>query len=77
MAAFVSESISVSKTEDIEDVYARNDQERKLVDMVYFRSENSVIELPYDPFKSENSRYQSNNVMTTGAIEYYNDEFGY
>ena len=39
---------------------------------VYFRSENGVVELSDDPFESENSRSQSNNVMT-GAIEYYND----
>lgn len=38
MTAFASESISMSETEDVEGVFARNNQQRELVDVVYFRN---------------------------------------
>lgn len=72
MTAFASESMSVSETEDVETVLIRDNPQQELMDVVYFRSENGVVELSDAPFDDENARFQSNNVMT-GTIEYYNN----
>lgn len=51
--AFGSGPVSVSETETAEAVFTRDNQDRELLDMVYFRSENGVSELSDDPFESE------------------------
>ena len=42
MIALGADSISVSETIAVETVFAKENQERELMDVVYFRSENGV-----------------------------------
>jgi hypothetical protein len=64
VTALASESTVVSETEEVENVLARENPQQELMDVVYFRSENGVVELSDDPFENENAKSQSNNVMT-------------
>ena len=60
MIALGADSISVSETIALENVFAKENQERELMDVVYFRSENGVAELSEVPFENENSKTLGN-----------------
>lgn len=60
MIALGADSISVSETIAVETVSAKENQERELMDVVYFRSENGVAELSEVPFENENSKTLGN-----------------
>ena len=60
MIALGADSISVSETIAVETVFAKENQERELMDVVYFRSENGVAELSGVPFENENSKTLGN-----------------
>ena len=51
---------SISETIAVETVFAKENQERELMDVVYFRSENGVAELSEVPFENENSKTLGN-----------------
>lgn len=60
VTAFGSDLVSVSETETAEAVFTRDNQDRELLDVVYFRSENGVSELSDDPFESEDLGFLGN-----------------
>ncbi|RKJ04717.1 hypothetical protein D7X87_10560 [bacterium D16-54] len=60
MIALGADSISVSETIAVETVFAKENQERELMGVVYFRSENGVAELSEVPFENENSKTLGN-----------------
>ena len=69
MTALGSDSISVSETKAVETVFAKENQERELMDVVYFRSENGVAELSEVLFENEKSKTLGN-VKQTVEIPY-------
>ncbi|WP_314723520.1 hypothetical protein [Enterocloster bolteae] len=73
--AFGAETQASAETVAVEVVPYSADTNHELVDIIYFRSEdgNTVMsDTPFEVGESEETRAQSNNVMT-GSIEYFND----